>query len=82
MPQTMSNTEVEKGRRTQVSFCRTMMQQILELLWLAKSTSWGEAMLSSEKIRPVAIAIIKLRLSGDISNYSQLVIQSIKTSLY
>jgi len=40
---------------------------VLELLWLAKSTSRDEVTLVSEEIKPVAIAIIKLRLSGGIS---------------
>jgi len=42
------------------------MMQALELLWLAKGTSLDEAMLNSEEIKPVAIAIIKLRLSEGI----------------
>jgi len=39
------------------------MMQALELLRLAKSTSPGKATLNSEEIKPVAIAIIELRLS-------------------
>jgi len=49
-----------------VSFGRTMMQA-LELLRLGKSTSPDEATLNSEEIKPVAIAIIELRLSERIS---------------
>ena len=45
------------------SFSRTMMQA-LELLQLAKSHTFGW----SEEIKPLAIAIIKLRLSEGISN--------------
>ena len=47
-------------------FGRTMMQA-LELLWLAKGTPRDEATLNSEEIKPVAIAIIELRLSEGIS---------------
>ena len=43
------------------------MMQALELLWLAKGTSPDEVMLKSEEIKPVAKAIIKLRLSECIS---------------
>ena len=42
------------------------MMQALELL-LAKDMSWDEAMLNSEEIYPIALAIIKLRLSEGIS---------------
>jgi len=43
--------------------------QALELLWLAKGTSWDEATLNNKEIKPAAIAIImiKLRLSEGIS---------------
>ena len=37
------------------------MIQALELLCLAKCTSWDEATLNSEEIKPVAKAIIELR---------------------
>jgi len=53
-------------RRTKVNFGRTMMQA-LELLQLAKGTSREEAMLNSAKIKPIALAVIKLHLSEDIS---------------
>ena len=54
------------------------MMQALELLELAKGTSPDEAMLNSEEIKPVAVAIIKLRLSKDISrSVSQSVSQSV-----
>jgi len=43
------------------------MMQALELLGLAKGTSPDEAMPNSEEIKPVAVAIIKLRLSKGIS---------------
>jgi len=43
------------------------MMKELELLRLAKGTSPNEAMLNSEEIKPVAIAIIGLRLSEGIS---------------
>jgi len=43
------------------------MKQALELLRLAKGTSLDERMLNSEEIKPVAIAIIELRLSERIS---------------
>ena len=34
---------------------------------MLKGTSWAEAMLNSEKIKPVALAVIELRLSEGIS---------------
>ena len=57
------------GVQRYVSLSRTMVQA-LELLWLAKRyvTSLDEVTLNSEEIiKPVAIAIIKLRLSEGIS---------------
>ena len=45
-----------------LSFGRTMMQG-LKPLKLAKRTSWDKAMLSGEQVKPLAIAIIELRLS-------------------
>ena len=43
---------------------------------MAKSRSWDEVTLNSEKIKAVAIAIIELRLSEGISqSFSQLVSQ-------
>jgi len=33
---------------------------------MAKGTSWAEAMLNSEKIKPVALAIVELRESEGI----------------
>jgi len=35
----------------------------LELLWLAKVTSREEAMLNSEEIKPIALAVIESLLS-------------------
>ena len=43
------------------------MIQALELLWLEKCMSWDKVTLNSEEIKPVAIAIVKLRLSEGIS---------------
>ena len=43
------------------------MMQALELLRLAKSTSWDEVMLNSEEIKPVAIPTIELHLPKCIS---------------
>jgi len=40
---------------------RTMMKEALELLELVKGTSSDKAILNSEEIKPVAIAIIELR---------------------
>ena len=34
---------------------------------MPKGTSWAEATLNSEKVKPVALAIIELRLSEGIS---------------
>ena len=45
-----------------VSFDGTMMQA-LELLQLAKDTSQDEATLNSEENKPIALAVIRLRLS-------------------
>ena len=45
------------------NFCKTMMQSLER----RKSTSRDEVTLNSEKIKPVAIAIIELRLSEGIS---------------
>jgi len=56
----------EVQRRTKVSFGRAMMQA-LELLQLAKRHVLDEAMLISEEIKPVSIAITELRLSEGIS---------------
>ena len=49
------------------------MKNALYVLWYAKGTSRDEAMSNSEKIKPVAVAIIELRLSEGIS---QLLTQS------
>jgi len=43
------------------------MIQALKLLWLVKGTPPDEAMLNSEEIKPVAVAIIELCLSECIS---------------
>ena len=34
---------------------------------MPKDTSWAEVMLNSEKIKPIALAVIELRLSEGIS---------------
>ena len=39
------------------------MMQALEMLQWVKTMSWDDATLNSEKIKPVAIAIIELHLS-------------------
>ena len=43
------------------------MMQALELLRLQKDTSRDEATLNSEEIKPIALAVIELRLSEGIS---------------
>ena len=43
------------------------MMQVLELLPLVKHVPWDKVMLNSEGIKPLALAIIKLCLSGGIS---------------
>jgi len=40
---------------------------------MAKGTSWAEAMPNSEKIKPVALAIVKLHESEDIRQAGSLV---------
>jgi len=42
------------------------MMRALELQRLRKGTSWDEAMLNSEEIKPIALAVIGLRLSEGI----------------
>jgi len=49
------------------------MMQALELLGWQKGTSPDEVTLNSEEIKPVAIAIIELRLSEGISKGVSLV---------
>jgi len=49
-----------RQRRTKVSFGRTMIRA-LELQQLVKGTCRDEAALNSEEIKPVALAVIKLR---------------------
>ena len=63
-------------RRTKVSFDRTMIRE-LERQRLAKGTSWDEATLNSEEIKPIALAVIELRLSEGII---QIVSQSAEKS--
>ena len=46
---------------------------------MPKGTSWAEATLNSEKIEPVALAIIQLRLSK--ASLSQAVRQSVENSI-
>jgi len=36
------------------------LKNALEILWYAKGTSWAEATSNSEKIKLIAIAVIKL----------------------
>ena len=55
----------QEQRRTKVSFGRTMMRA-LELQRLAKRHISGEATLNSEESKPIALAVIKLRLSEGI----------------
>ena len=43
------------------------MKNALYILQCAKGTSWVEAMLNSEKIKPIALTVIELRLSEGIS---------------
>ena len=50
---------------------------------MKKGTSRVEATLNSERIRPVALAVIKLRLSEGINQLlSQLLSQSVENSVY
>jgi len=53
---------------------------------MAKGTSWAEAMLNGKKIKPVALAIVKLRESEGIRQVGrqavrQLVSQSVENSV-
>ena len=45
---------------------------------MPKGTCWAEAMSNSEKIKPVALAVIELRLSEGIS---QLLTRSVENSV-
>ena len=54
------------------------MKNELYVLWYAKGTCWVEVTSNSEKIKPVALAIIKLHLSEGIS---QSVRQSLENSV-
>ena len=54
------------------------MKNALYVLWYAKKHVPAEAKLNSEKIKPVASAIIELRLSEGIS---QLLSQSVENSI-
>jgi len=67
----------KKKRRTKVSYDRSTMRT-LELQRLAKGPSRDETMLNSEKIKPIALVIIELRLSEGIS---QIVSQSVEKSV-
>ena len=69
VPQIATYAVVEKEWRTKENRGNICMMQALQPLWLVKSTSWDEVTLQliSEKLKPVAIAIIKLRLSEGIS---------------
>ena len=44
-----------------------MKNALYILQYIPKGTSWAEVMSNSEKIKPVALAIIELRLSKGIS---------------
>ena len=55
------------------------MKNALYVLRYAKSTCRAEATLNSEKIKPVALAIIELRLSE--ASVSQLLSQSVENSV-
>jgi len=54
------------------------LKKALYVLQYTKSTSQADAMSNSDKIKPVALAIIKLCLSEDISTVSQSVENSVK----
>ena len=49
---------------------------------MPKGTCWAEATLNSEKIKPVALAVIELRLSEDTSQLlTYLLSQSVENSV-
>ena len=49
---------------------------------MPKGTCWAEATLNSEKIKPVALAVIELRLSEGISqSVTQLLSQSVENTV-
>ena len=43
------------------------MKNALYILWYAKGTPWAEVTSNSEKIKPIVLAVIELRLSEGIS---------------
>ena len=50
---------------------------------IPKGTAWAETMPSSEKIKPIAIAVIMLRLSEGITqSVSQLLSQSVTKKIH
>ena len=58
------------------------MMQVLELQLEIKGTSWDEMMSSTAKIKPIAVAVIKLCLSEDTSkSASRSVGQSVSQSV-
>ena len=44
-----------------------MMQALYVLQYSKRHTSWDEAMSNSEKIKPIGLAVIKIRLPEGIS---------------
>ena len=66
VPQIITYVTVEKKIKNKGNLFTTMIQT-LKLLQLAKGTTRDKATLISEKITPVTIVIIKLRLSEGIS---------------
>ena len=55
------------------------MKNVLYVVWYAKSTSLAEKTFNSEKIKPVALAVIELCLSEGIS---QSVSQSLENYIH
>ena len=56
------------------------MKNVLCNCGMPKGTSWAEATSNSEKIEPIALAVIKLHLSEGIS-LSYLLSQSVENSI-
>jgi len=62
------------------------MMRVLELRGCQKSTSWNEATLNSEEIKPIALVVIELCLSEGIglsnshSSYSTVVLYNYSKS--
>ena len=57
------------------------MKNALYVLWYANDTSQAEAKSNSEKIKPIALAVIKLRLSEGIGQSMQSLSQSVERSI-